>query len=44
MHTGIWWVNLKEREHLEDPDLDAKVILKWNFRKYRGDMDWIDLA
>jgi len=25
-HTGFWWRNLKEREHLEDPGLDRKII------------------
>jgi len=26
-------VNLRERGHFEDPNLDAMVILKWIFRK-----------
>ena len=24
-HTGIWWENLREREHLEDPDVCGKT-------------------
>ena len=22
----VWWGNLKERDHLEDPDVDGRVI------------------
>jgi len=29
---GIWWGNLKERDNLEDPDVDW-IILIWIFRK-----------
>jgi hypothetical protein len=28
MHTGFWWGNLKERDHLEDLGLDRMIILK----------------
>jgi hypothetical protein len=28
MHTGFRCKNLKERDHMENPDLDGKVILK----------------
>jgi hypothetical protein len=31
--TGFWWGNLRERDDLEDPELDARIILKWIFRK-----------
>ena len=44
VHTGFWWGNLREGDHLEDPDVDRIIILKWIFKKYDGDMDWIDLA
>jgi hypothetical protein len=26
--------NLKERVHLEDPNLYGRVIIRWNFRKW----------
>jgi hypothetical protein len=30
-------------DHLADPGIDGRKILKWIFKK-RGDMGWIDLA
>jgi hypothetical protein len=44
MHTGFGGGNLREREHLEDPGIDGKIILRSIFRKWDGGMDWIDLA
>jgi len=28
---------------LEDSGVDEKIILRWIFRKWVGDMDWIDV-
>ena len=44
VHTGFWWGNLRERDHLEEPDVDGNIILRWIFSSWDGGMDWIDLA
>jgi hypothetical protein len=33
-YAGFWWRNLRERDHLEDPVIDDRVILRWIFRKW----------
>jgi len=33
-----------ERDHLEDPGIDGRIILRCILRKWDGGMDWIDLA
>jgi hypothetical protein len=45
VHTGFWWRNLRERDPLEDPGVDGRIILKWISQEVGcGGMDWIDLA
>jgi hypothetical protein len=44
VHTGFWWGNLREGDHLEDLGIDGGIVLKWIFKKWVGGMDLIDLA
>ena len=34
MYTGFWWGNIRERDNLEDPVVDGRIILGWIFRKW----------
>jgi hypothetical protein len=34
VHTGFWAGDLMERDHLGDPGLDGRIILKCNFKKW----------
>jgi len=34
VHTGFWWGNLTERDHLEGLGIDGRIILRWIFRKW----------
>jgi len=36
MYTGFWCGNLKERDDLEDPGVDGRIILRWIFSKWDG--------
>jgi hypothetical protein len=31
---GFWWKNLKERDHLGEPGVDWRIILKCIFRNW----------
>ena len=35
---------LSERDHLGDPGVDGRIILRWIFREWDVRMDWIELA
>ena len=32
--TGFWWLNLREGDHLGDPGVDGRIILRWVFTKW----------
>jgi len=36
VHTGFWWGDPRERNHLEDLGVGGRVILKWIFKRW----DW----
>jgi len=38
VHTAFLWGKVKERGHLEDPNADGRIILKWIFKKW--DVAW----
>ena len=40
---GVWVGNLTERDKLEDPGVDWRIILRQVFMKWMG-MNWIDLV
>jgi hypothetical protein len=48
VYTDFWWENLNERDHLEDPGVDGRIILRWNFRKWDvrvwTELEWLTIA
>jgi hypothetical protein len=35
-HAGFWQGNMRERDNVEHPDVDGRIILRWNFKKWGG--------
>jgi hypothetical protein len=44
VHIGFWWADPREGDHLGDPGVDGRTILKRIFKKWDGGMHWIGLA
>ena len=41
----FWWGNLRKGDHLEDPGVDGRIILRWIIQEVGcGGTDWINLA
>ena len=36
VHSGFWWGDLRERDHLQDRGANEKIILKWSYKKSDG--------
>jgi len=39
VYIGVWWGNLKKKDHMEDPGVDGRIILRWIFRKWGRGLD-----
>jgi hypothetical protein len=37
VHIGFWWGDLREGHHLEDLNIDGRIILKRIFKKWDGE-------
>jgi hypothetical protein len=44
VYTGFWLGDVREGNHLGDPGIDGRIILRWIFKKWGWGMDWIGLA
>jgi hypothetical protein len=44
VYKGFRWEK-RERDYLEDPGADGRIILRWIFSKWdAGSIEWIELA
>jgi hypothetical protein len=40
VHTGFWWGDLREGDHLGDPDVDGRIILRSGMGAWTG-LRWL---
>jgi hypothetical protein len=40
----VFWGNLREKGKLEEFGVDETIILKYNFKKWNGEGNWIGLV
>jgi hypothetical protein len=33
-YTGFWWGDVREGNHMEDPCVNGRIILRWIFKKW----------
>jgi len=39
VHTGFWWGELRERDHLQDLDIDGRIILQERQCTYKRNIE-----
>jgi hypothetical protein len=44
VHTGFLWLNLRERDHLEDLGADGRIIFTRVFKKQDGKLHGFHMA
>jgi hypothetical protein len=48
LHTGFWWGDQWEGDHLEDLRVDGRIIINWIFKKCDGkawtELLWLRIA
>jgi hypothetical protein len=40
VHAGFWWGNLRDRDHLEDPVIDQRIISEYILKNGISSYGW----